>query len=295
MYYQCVKFAELHYTEFRATAHKKSFTDLQQKKTRYGNTSWRPSATGADARTIEAEFPVAVCVTSIQSWGNPASEGYTTKYKLFYTVADGAVDAEYNSDKFDGNTDSNNGVVIALPPMWVTSFSARIINFEGYQDWRWELYGCHSHLSDGDAMQIIMKSMRSALWKMPPLLNALDLDQETANSTFFLSDDDINTCLDAPDPLSAWHSLVRIPLLPGDNPMRIIGEAIQCDFRHVLVTHQQNNASVSCGHSTRVCRLLDNGHCEAQCGDNDVDLRDVAVYVRGTPDMRLCEISSDGL
>ncbi|ELU14137.1 hypothetical protein CAPTEDRAFT_203491 [Capitella teleta] len=198
-------------------------------------------------------------------------------------------------EKFDGNTDSNNGVVIALPPMWVTSFSARIINFEGYQDWRWELYGCHSHLSDGDAMLIIMKSMRSALWKMPPLLNALDLDQETANSTFFLSDDDINTCLDAPDPLSAWHSLVRIPLLPGDNPMRIIGEAIQCDFRHVLVTHQQNNASVSCGHSTRVCRLLDNGHCEAQCGDNDVDLRDVAVYVRGTPDMRLCEISSDGL
>jgi hypothetical protein len=32
MYYQCVKFAELYLTELRATAHKKSFTDLQKKK-----------------------------------------------------------------------------------------------------------------------------------------------------------------------------------------------------------------------------------------------------------------------
>ncbi|ELU15186.1 hypothetical protein CAPTEDRAFT_215500 [Capitella teleta] len=268
----------------------------------YDAKSWRPSVTSTTGKTIKAEFSIPVCVTAIQSWGNPHTGDYTISYQLYYDDVHGLSDAEYedgvrrqgNSRKIEGNSDSVNGVLHTLPPKWLTSLSAKLRKYSGHRDWRWELYGC-ARLADDDVVTplVVMRSMRSALWDVPPLMNALDLDKETAEATLLLSDDDNSTCLDPPDSCDAWHALIRIPLFPGITPLRIVGHGIQCDFRHVLVTHQQTVTSSRL--ASRVCRLVSNADCEAHCTDDDQDLRDMAVYVRAGAGAALCQITAHSL
>ncbi|ELU01330.1 hypothetical protein CAPTEDRAFT_187668 [Capitella teleta] len=216
----------------------------------------------------------------------------------------------YLYQQLDGNTDRTSGVYHALPQVWLTSLEVRTKQYSNFPDWRWELYGC-ARLADGENLYafnyyrlpwlpddvvtplVVMRSMRSALWDVPPLMNALDLDKETAEATLLLSDDDNSTCLDPPDSCDAWHALIRIPLFPGITPLRIVGHGIQCDFRHVLVTHQQTVTSSRL--ASRVCRLVSNADCEAHCTDDDQDLRDVAVYVRAGAGAALCQITADSL
>ncbi|ELU15187.1 hypothetical protein CAPTEDRAFT_215501 [Capitella teleta] len=198
---------------------------------------------------IQATFNVPVCVTGIQTWGYHNSTGYFRTYDLRYMYQHGEEMnwRNYQSKVFKGNTDSIHGVFHKLPPNWTKAIHAIPKKFTNSPDWRWELYGC-ARLADDDVVTplVVMRSMRSALWDVPPLMNALDLDKETAEATLLLSDDDNSTCLDPPDSCDAWHALIRIPLFPGITPLRIVGHGIQCDFRHVLVTHQQTGRRHVC-------------------------------------------------
>jgi hypothetical protein len=74
----------------------------------YDAKSWRPSVTSTTGKTIKAEFSIPVCVTAIQSWGNPHTGDYTISYQLYYDDVHGLSDAEYE----DGVRRQGNSRVI---------------------------------------------------------------------------------------------------------------------------------------------------------------------------------------
>ncbi|ELU15985.1 hypothetical protein CAPTEDRAFT_193642 [Capitella teleta] len=261
----------------------------------YDDKCWR-RASNATTAYITAIFPIPVCITGIQTWGFANSSGYVSNYQLGYRLYD--FDSYkyhyYSSDRvIEGNSDSTSGAYHELPPKLVSRMYARPKEFTVSPDWRWEVYGCvKRHNVDEMLPSVVMRYMRSGLQQLPPLVNALDLDKEAAQPTSLLSDDDRDTCLHPTGPCEAWHALIRIAVFPGDTPLRIVGRGIKCDSRHVLVTYQQNVTS-SCRFPTRVCLLVSNGDCKAHCADNNEQVRDLAIYVRGDADARLCEVTSD--
>ncbi|ELU15971.1 hypothetical protein CAPTEDRAFT_193624 [Capitella teleta] len=281
----------------------------------YDDKCWRhDNRTGVLHIHVYASFPSPVCITGIQTWGYPNSSGYVSNYLLAYKTSTGIskcyLPMKQLLDAVEGNRDSTNGVYHKLPPKKLSYIYAAPKEFTVSPDWRWEVYGCVKRhngrrcpgmsneitLLAVDEMlpSVVMRYMRGGLQQLPPLVNALDLDKEAAQPTSLLSDDDRDTCLHPTGPCEAWHALIRIAVFPGDTPLRIVGRGIKCDSRHVLVTYQQNVTS-SCRFPTRVCLLVSNGDCEAHCADNNEQVRDLAIYVRGDADARLCEVTSDSL
>ncbi|ELU03466.1 hypothetical protein CAPTEDRAFT_192364 [Capitella teleta] len=223
----------------------------------YDDKCWRSDHT--ILRYIVAIFPTPVCITGIQTWGYPNSNGHVSNYSLGY-IPHGSSSGKYQyyaSDRVvEGNCDSTSGAYHKLPPKSVWRMIATPEHFTVSPDWRWEVYGCVKRQNgrrcpcmlneitllavDEMLPSVVMRYMRGGLQQLPPLVNALDLDKEAAQPTSLLSDDHHDTCLDPSGPYNAWHTLVRIPSFPGDTPLRIIGRGIKCDSRHVLVTYPQN-------------------------------------------------------
>ncbi|ELU00722.1 hypothetical protein CAPTEDRAFT_202120 [Capitella teleta] len=264
----------------------------------YDDKCWR-HANRTGVLHISAGFPSPVCITGIQTWGYPNSSGYVSKYLLAYKTSTGIskcyLPMKQFLDAVEGNRDSTNGVYHKLPPKKMSYIYAAPKEFTVSPDWRWEVYGCvKRHNVDEMLPSVVMRYMRGGLQQLPPLVNALDLDKEAAQPTSLLSDDDRDTCLHPTGPCEAWHALIRIAVFPGNTPLQIVGRGIKCDSRHVLVTYQQNVTS-SCRLPTRVCLLVSNGDCEAHCADNNEQVRDLAIYVRGDADAKLCEVTSDSL
>ncbi|ELT88234.1 hypothetical protein CAPTEDRAFT_217331 [Capitella teleta] len=259
----------------------------------YDDKCWR-SSNSPSLSYIYAGFPTPVCIAGIQTWGYPNSSGYVSNYSLGYIPHGSSKYQLYASDRVvEGNSDSTSGAYHELPPKLVWLIFATPEQFTVSPDWRWELYGCvKRHGVDEMLLSVVMRYMHGGLQQLPPLVNALDLDKEAAQSTFLLSDDDRDTCLDPPGPCKDWHTLVRIASFPGEAPLRIVGRGIKCDSRHVLVTYPQNMMS-RYRLSRRVCLLVSNGDCEAHCADNSEQVRDLTIYVRGEADARLCEVTSD--
>jgi hypothetical protein len=71
-----VKFAELYFTEFRATAHKKSFTDLQKKKTRINQ------------RCDQGKFLIKLLINIDQGFMNVIAAILVHDAKLYVSIYD---------------------------------------------------------------------------------------------------------------------------------------------------------------------------------------------------------------
>ncbi|ELU13689.1 hypothetical protein CAPTEDRAFT_220420 [Capitella teleta] len=114
--------------------------DPQSSQYSHDDKSWR-SEWSSSERFLTATFPVPLCITGIQSWGDPNTGGYVTSYDILSSPLN-TDDALRYKTSHDGNTDSRNGVFHHLIPLWLNSMTIKPKNYSTFPDWRWELYGC---------------------------------------------------------------------------------------------------------------------------------------------------------